>query len=256
MILSDFTESVSKIYSPSEANFLFNYIRREKVEIEIEDIINRLNQNEPIDYILGYTYFYGLKINVDRSTLIPRPETEELVGMIIEDNLSKANLQIIDIGTGSGCIAIALAKRLKNSIITAIDISEDALRIAKENAKANEVQINTQLNDILVRENWLDETYDIIISNPPYISTKEFANMSPSVTKYEPEIALFVEDDDPLLFYKEILCFAKTRLKKDGLVYFETHQDYQLTEFSGFQMQSIKDISGNIRFLKCSISAP
>ena len=253
MILSDFTESISKTYSPSEAKFLFNYIHREKVETGIELISHRLNQNEPIDYILGYTYFYGLQIKVDTSTLIPRPETEELVEIIIRENQSRANLRILDIGTGSGCIAIALAKGLKNPIITAIDISENALSVCQVNADKHNVQIEIINNDVLDRENWLVEKYDIIVSNPPYISTNESETLSSSVKNFEPGIALFVEDEDPLLFYKEILSFAKSRLHKNGLVYFETHQDYQLTEYSGFQIKSIKDMSGNLRFLKCSV---
>jgi release factor glutamine methyltransferase len=251
MILSDFTKSISKIYSPSEANFLFNYIHREKVEIGIEVIAHRLNQNEPIDYILGYTYFYDVKINVDTSTLIPRPETEELVEMILQENKSRSDLRILDIGTGSGCIGIALAKNLNSPSITAIDVSESALSICQKNAFENNVQIDFIKNDILNQDNWLEGNYDIIVSNPPYISRKEADKLNASVKNFEPGIALFVEDEDPLLFYKEILGFAKRRLHKNGLVYFETHQDYQLNEFSGFQIKSIKDMSGNLRFLKC-----
>jgi release factor glutamine methyltransferase len=251
MILSDFTKSISKIYSPSEANFLFNYIHREKLEIGIEVIAHRLNQNEPIDYILGYTYFYDVKINVDTSTLIPRPETEELVEMILQENKSRSDLRILDIGTGSGCIAIALAKNLNSPSITAIDVSESALSLCQKNAFENNVQIDFIKNDILNQDNWLDGNYDIIVSNPPYISRKEADKLNVSVKNFEPGIALFVEDEDPLLFYKEILGFAKSRLHKNGLVYFETHQDYQLNEFSGFQIKSIKDMSGNLRFLKC-----
>jgi release factor glutamine methyltransferase len=251
MILSDFTKSISKIYSPSEANFLFNYIHREKLEIGIEVIAHRLNQNEPIDYILGYTYFYDVKINVDTSTLIPRPETEELVEMILQENKSRSDLRILDIGTGSGCIAIALAKNLNSPSITAIDVSESALSLCQKNAFENNVQIDFIKNDILNQDNWLDGNYDIIVSNPPYISRKEADKLNVSVKNFEPGIALFVEDEDPLLFYKEILRFAKSRLHKNGLVYFETHQDYQLNEFSGFQIKSIKDMSGNLRFLKC-----
>jgi release factor glutamine methyltransferase len=251
MILSDFTKSISKIYSPSEANFLFNYIHREKLEIGIEVIAHRLNQNEPIDYILGYTYFYDVKINVDTSTLIPRPETEELVEMILQENKSRSDLRILDIGTGSGCIAIALAKNLNSPSITAIDVSESALSLCQKNAFENNVQIDFIKNDILNQDNWLDGNYDIIVSNPPYISRKEADKLNVSVKNFEPGIALFVEDEDPLLFYKEILGFAKSRLHKNGLVYFETHQDYQLNEFSGFQIKSIKDMSGSLRFLKC-----
>lgn len=245
---------LSSNFTDSEKRFLLQYIEKEKSSIPLDEIISRLNQGEPIDYILGYTYFYGLKIGVNSHTLIPRPETEELVELIINENISKDSMKILDIGTGSGCIALALKYNLPTSTITAIDVSQEAIEKAKENSKNLNLEIDFKLVNILDESQWnqLGE-YDIIVSNPPYISVEEKKDMSDSVLDFEPHLALFVEQD-PLIFYKKILEFAKTHLSKNGKVYFETSQLNQLEEFKGYDIKKIKDLSGNWRFLKCSKS--
>ena len=161
----------------------------------IKRIINELKENKPIQYILGEAEFYGLKFKVNKHTLIPRPETEELVEWILKEEFSSA----LDIGTGSGCIAITLAKNT-NAKITAIDVSEDALQVAKENARINEVEINFLQQDILQTTSL--PKVDVIVSNPPYVLESEKENMQANVLKYEPNLALFVEDNNPLIFYK------------------------------------------------------
>lgn len=238
-------------FTDSEKRFLLQYIEKENSSILLDEIITRLNQGEPIDYILGYIYFYGLKIGVNSHTLIPRPETEELVELIINENKSKDNLKILDIGTGSGCIALALKKNLPTSQISGIDISQEAIEKAKQNAVNLNLEIDFKQVDILDKSLWnnLGE-YDIIVSNPPYISVEEKKEMSNSVLDFEPHLALFVEQD-PLIFYKKILEFAKTHLAEKGLVYFETSQLTQLEEYPNFQIKKIKDLSENWRFLKC-----
>lgn len=242
---------LSTLYSESEKKFLLQYLRRERPGSDYGDIIARLNKGEPIDYILGYTYFYGLKIYVDSSTLIPRPETEELVALIVEENKHRSHLKIVDIGTGSGCIAVALSQHLHTSYISAWDISPAAIEKAKENADAYSVNIDFQCRDICSETLLEVETlFDIIVSNPPYIPEYELSSLSPSVLDYEPRTALIAEKD-PLIFYRKILDFARTHLSAEGRVYFETSQVIQLESYPGFQIEKIKDMSGNWRFLKC-----
>lgn len=242
---------LSDNFSESEKRFLLQYIEKENPTIPFDEIITRLNQGEPIDYILGYTYFYGLKIEVSKDTLIPRPETEELVELILNENQSKSGLKILDIGTGSGCIALVLKSNLVNAEVTALDISDAALEISKKNSVHFDLNINFILLDMLNEKLWSQlGSYDIIVSNPPYIPQEEKKDMTSSVLDYEPHLALFVEND-PLLFYKQILKFASSHLKSNGLVYFETSQTIQLEEYRGFHIEKQKDLSGNWRFLKC-----
>lgn len=242
---------LSDNFSDSEKRFLLQYIERENPSIPFDEIISRLNQGEPIDYILGYTYFYGLKIEVSKDTLIPRPETEELVELILNENQTRSGLKILDIGTGSGCIALALKYNLVNAEVTAIDISSKALEIAKKNSDHLDLNINFIPLDILNEQLWSHLThYDIIVSNPPYIPQEEKTDMTTSVLDYEPHLALFVEND-PLIFYKQILKFAKSHLNPNGQVYFETSQTIQLEEYDGFHIEKQKDLSGNWRLLKC-----
>lgn len=209
---------------------LYMPISGKKID-KFENAIKRLKKQEPIQYIIGVTEFYGLPFKVTESTLIPRPETEELVHWTLESSKCKnKDLTILDIGTGTGCIAIALAKNLPNAKIYAVDLSTKALTIAKTNAKLNSVSVEFLELDIL---NWdastddfqfKDLTFDIIVSNPPYVRTLEKAQMSANVLKYEPDLALYVKDDDPLIFYKKIAEFAKTFLKNDGQLFFEINQ--------------------------------
>jgi len=238
-------------FSESEKRFLLQYIEREGHPLSSEEIITRLNLNEPIDYILGYTYFYNLRLKVNGSTLIPRPETEELVEFIINEHQGTSPIKILDIGTGSGCIALALEAHIQNSSVHAIDFSEPALTIARENAHTLNSKIEFHKIDILEEASWsFLGKYDIIVSNPPYIPRDEKGAMTCTVLNYEPHEALFVEQD-PLLFYRKILNFASTHLEINGIVYFETSQAIQLDSFDGFDLEKIKDLSGNWRFLRC-----
>lgn len=222
------------------------------------DIIKRLKQEEPIQYIVGETEFFGLSFKVNPSTLIPRPETEELVQWIIED-LTLANIQnpkILDIGTGSGCIAISLAKNLPYAKIHAMDVSKEALKVTKENAILNQVEVECIEADILTaRHNELHK-YDVIVSNPPYVRALEKSTIKNNVLMHEPHLALFVENEDPLLFYKAICEYAVHNLKPKGSLFFEINQ-YLGTEMkqllNTFNFESVElrqDIFGNDRMLK------
>ncbi len=225
----------------------------------IEDIIRRLQNNEPIQYILGETEFFGMRFTVNPDVLIPRPETEELVEWIIQNHKkdNQSPLQVLDIGTGSGCIAISLAKHLPHACVYAIDISEKALETAKLNASINNVNVRFICQDIFkeISSGIFPEKWDIIVSNPPYVSCFEQENMSKNVLDHEPDVALFVPDNDPLLFYRQIAEFGKKHLKKHGKIYVETSALYgqetaDLLQTKGYQQVELKkDISGQDRMV-------
>ena len=223
---------------------------------QIREIINRLIQFEPIQYILGETEFYGLVIKVNPSVLIPRPETEELVDWIISD-YQKMTPSILDIGTGSGCIPIGLVKNLPESAAEGWDISLDALTTAGENARNNHVKIDFQCVDILkYNDHALPPKYDIIVSNPPYITVNQAAFMHENVIHHEPHIALFVPDTDPLIFYRAIANLAINRLKPGGHLYFEINESLgyetvELLKSKGFINITLKnDINGKERMIR------
>ncbi len=222
---------------------------------QFQTALQRLSRHEPIQYILGQTEFFGMRFRVNSHVLIPRPETEELVQWILDDrDAAGENLQILDIGTGSGCIAITLAKNLPGSRVTAMDISPGALETARENARKHDVAVNFILEDILMTKA-LEEQYDIIVSNPPYVRDLEKKEMQANVLKNEPEQALFVSDEDPLLFYQKIAFLAKKALKPRGKLYFEINQYLPeetrgLMKTFGFSSELRKDIFGNFRMLK------
>ena len=188
--------------------------------------VKDLLKNKPIQYIIGETEFCDLKFKVNENVLIPRPETSELVMNIVNSQLSTFNsqLSILDIGTGSGCIAISLAKRIPNSKVYALDISEKALEVAKGNAINNNVDVTFINDDILSLKNNIDTKFDIIVSNPPYVRELEKADMRDNVLNWEPHNALFVSDNDPLIFYRNILEFAKTHLNENGEIWFEINE--------------------------------
>jgi release factor glutamine methyltransferase len=236
-------------------------------EIEIDEnqllvwnsIITELKNQKPIQYILGETFFYGLRFEVNQNTLIPRPETEELVEWIISENKKSqqsSNLKVLDIGTGSGCIAISLAKNLPNAKVSALDISEEALNVAKNNAEFNQVTIDFILADVLAIEK-LPDTFDVIVSNPPYVRESEKDLMQQNVLSNEPHIALFVENENPLLFYDKIAELAKNHLTENGVLYFEINQylgeeTVDLLKTKGFKnIELKKDIYGVDRMVKC-----
>lgn len=227
----------------------------------LQKAIAALKKNIPIQYITGETEFYGLKFNVNESVLIPRPETEELVDWILENSKPKtqnSKLKILDIGTGSGCIAISLAKNLSNTDVFALDISSEALKIAKKNALLNKVDIYFSEIDILNTPD-LPEKYNIIVSNPPYVRELEKELMQQNVLAYEPHLALFVKDNNPLLFYDRIADLANKHLSKKGSLYFEINQylgneTVALLKQKGFQnIELKKDIFGVDRMIKAVI---
>lgn len=217
--------------------------------------VSRLQQHEPIQYITGTTLFYDLPFKVNRHTLIPRPETEELVAWIIEDAKEKKSLEILDIGTGSGCIAVSLAKNLENSRVSALDISSETIDVAQANAQVNDIQVTFIQKDIL-QESTLPESYDIIVSNPPYVRELEKKEMEQNVLDYEPELALFVSNEDPLVFYRKITQFAKDHLKVGGFLFFEINEYLSkemtvLLSSNGFRDIVVrKDIFGKDRMVK------
>ena len=217
-------------------------------------IVKRLQKGEPIQYILGVTEFYGLDLKVTSSVLIPRPETEELVEWILLET-KQLNPHILDIGTGSGCIAITLSKKMKYATVDAWDVSAEALEVAKENAKANNVSIKFSKVDVLAKQD-LDKRFDIIVSNPPYIIESEKKVMSKNVLDFEPHQALFVSNNDALIFYDRIADIAVKLLNKNGMLYFEINQAYgqqivQLLQQKNFiNIELKKDISGNYRMIR------
>lgn len=225
-----------------------------------EVIVSELKKQKPIQYILGETEFYGLRFLVDENVLIPRPETEELIELIIKeqakDKMQKAKVRILDIGTGSGCIAISLAKNSPNAQVFALDVSEKAILIAKKNAEINNVNVIFIHKNILETVN-LEQEFDSIVSNPPYVRMLEKAEINPNVLEYEPHLALFVEDNDALLFYRKIAELAKKNLSENGSLYFEINQylakeTVDLLENLGFKNIVLhKDIYENNRMISC-----
>jgi release factor glutamine methyltransferase len=221
-------------------------------------VVVELKKQKPIQYILGVTEFYGLPFLVNENVLIPRPETEELVDLIItnesRENREEGKVSILDIGTGSGCIAISLAKNLSNAEVFAIDVSEEALEVAKKNAVLNNVDVTFHLKDILKVDN-LEQQFDTIVSNPPYVRNLEKAAINSNVLDYEPHLALFVADNEALLFYRKITQLAKLHLKPKGKLYFEINQylgkeTIALVESFGFKNVILhKDIYGNDRMI-------
>ena len=220
--------------------------------------LSQLKQERPIQYILGKAHFCELEFRVDENVLIPRPETEELVYWIlgeVQTKYSREEVKILDIGTGSGCIAISLAKNLPNAKVYALDISKKALQMAEQNALDNEVEIVFLEADILSIEGFKDK-FDVIVSNPPYVRELEKLEMKNNVVEHEPGLALFVSDGDPLIFYKKITCFALGHLRKSGILFFEINQYLgeemkQLLRAENFsEIELRKDMFGNDRMLK------
>jgi release factor glutamine methyltransferase len=221
----------------------------------LEAYTDRLLKGEPLQYILGQADFYGLKFRVSPAVLIPRQETQELVHLILEQHSSEDALHVLDIGTGSGCIPITLKKYRHHWMLTGVDISEGALQIARENGRLNRVEVNFKQLDILSATPVAD-SLDIIVSNPPYIPKAEARLMADHVLKHEPVIALFVEDADPLLFYRKIAVFSQTALKKGGVLYFELNEFNAnevaklLVELHFTGVELFQDISGKDRMIK------
>ena len=265
-------EQLSKSYEPQEANALARIIFCDMLgqsnvdyylckdmdlsgneEEKVKSILQRLEKYEPIQYIEGKKYFSGREFFVRQGVLIPRPETEELVELAAQ--ACKPNAKILDIGTGSGCIAISLAKKLPEAEVHAWDISEAALEVAKQNNEQLSASVHFEQHDILTYQATGEETFDLIISNPPYITESEKAEMETNVLAWEPSIALFVPDNDPLLFYRRIGELALRMLTPNGKLFFEINRAYgdatkQLLCNQGYKNIHIqKDLSGNDRFV-------
>lgn len=275
---SYFSEELISVFPQTEVDSFFfllieeyldlkriNLILQPNIEISsdikelLDKALERLKKEEPIQYILGKTEFYGLPFKVNNNTLIPRPETEELVEWIVKEAKNKQGLlSILDIGTGTGCIPICLKKHLPNTNVSAIDISEEAIEIAKQNAKLNKVEISF-INQDIIKTLELNGMFDIIVSNPPYVRELEKVEIKNNVLKNEPHLALFVKDDNPLLFYKKIADLAKYNLTKNGLLFFEINQylgaeTVEMLKNKGFtQIELQKDIFGNDRMIKASL---
>ena len=221
----------------------------------IISICGELKTGKPLQYILGETSFYNCVIRVNRETLIPRPETEELVDLIIKENRGFTG-KILDVGTGTGCIAIALAVNIPGSVITGIDISEEAIKTAKENALLNSVQLTLIVADIFNAEFNFPDKADIVVSNPPYIRESEKQFIAKNVIDFEPHMALFVPDTDPIIYYRAIVRSAANILKPEGKIYFEINEAmgksiFQLLGSSGYSgIEIVKDINGKERIIK------
>jgi release factor glutamine methyltransferase len=271
-----FIETLTPIYDTVEAESFFYLILEQNHQMkridlalqpevtftakQLEDwnaILAKLQQEIPIQYLLGKTHFYGLDFKVDGNVLIPRQETEELVDWIIRNQqINKpTSQQVLDIGTGSGCIAISLAKNMPDAKVCAIDVSEKALFVAQKNADLNQVDVTFLHQNILETED-LNATFDIIVSNPPYVRNLEKVEIKKNVLEHEPHLALFVEDHDALIFYRKIAELAQKNLKENGQLYFEINQYLgremiELLESMGFVEVALrKDIYGNDRMIR------
>jgi release factor glutamine methyltransferase len=255
MLIEEFS-GISKTRVISEPHLTITESELLNIHFAVKD----LNNHKPIQYIIGKTEFYGFPIKVNSNVLIPRQETEELVELVIRENQHRKNLRILDIGTGSGCIAIAISKNLPTAEILAIDISQVAIQTAKSNAQLNEANINFCCLDFLNESNWSKfEFLDIITSNPPYVRYSEKALMKKNVLNFEPEKALFVDDENPLIFYKAIAYFARHNLNKSGKIYCEINQYLgkeivNLFDQEGFaDVYLMKDLNGNDRIIAAKL---
>lgn len=254
-------------------SLIFSVTGIEKKEIALdpgrvigEDIENLLYQglreliaHKPIQYVTGMAYFYGLELAVNPSVLIPRPETEELVKWVADDHKEKSGLRVLDIGTGSGCIILALGKLLQQPHLTAVDISENAIRTALGNANKSGISVDFKKINILDESEWNElGIYDLIISNPPYVRESEKSLMQANVLDYEPPGALFVPDNDPLLFYRAIARFSRLKLSQNGKLYLEINvnigeETIFLLKNEGFTEITLKrDMQDKDRMIRCS----
>ena len=264
-----FNQSLFEIYSSEELKiFYYNIMQqltnKSKVELMTNnyelshdkeklffEYINRLSNNEPIQYVLGNTIFNNLEFDLDSSVLIPRPETEELVDLIINYECKKE--KILDIGSGSGCIAVTLAKYIEKSNVTALEICSNAVKIINKNAEKHNVKINIICDDFLTFQT--NSTFDLIVSNPPYITYSQKDKISKNVLNYEPHKALFVDDGDPLIFYKSILDFSESNLNVDGNIFFEINHIFYnemiqlVSKYQNFSYKLIKDFHKKNRFI-------
>lgn len=271
-IISHISVSIEHLYSPQECGRIARMVAaaltnepeikyliepKQIIDIELEEAVAQLASGRPVQYIIGHTEFYGLEFNVREGVLIPRPETEELVAWAIQEAKQFSEPKILDICTGSGCIAIALKSSLPQSSLTAIDLSTEALTIARENATKLETEVEFIHDDALAGLQTLSgRTFDIIVSNPPYIPATEMVAMHINVIEHEPYEALFVSDDDPLIFYREIARAAKRLLSDKGALLFECHetlaeQTQQMLSAEGYKAELRCDFLAKPRMICC-----
>ena len=242
-------------YSEVELLIKGNEVLSDFVIGKIDSVVERVERGEPLQYVLGWARFEGNRYMVTPDTLIPRPETQELVDIIISRHGEEKDLRVMDVGTGSGCIAISLARGLKFAQVSAIDISQPALEVARENAKMLKTRVNFECRDALSLTPKRGEKYDIIVSNPPYIAEYERKDMEHSVLDYEPSTALFVPNDDPLRFYRAIASFAIEALSQGGHIYYEINPLFatemlEMMRGMGYNdIEIINDMQGRKRML-------
>ncbi len=220
-----------------------------------EDHLQRLMAATPVQYVTGYSWFMGERFHVNEDVLIPRPETEELVAWV-KDSVDLPDVRILDVGTGSGCIPVMLKKLIRNAEVHAVDISDPALAVARQNAATHQTEILFHQADFLDENQWTGiPDMNVIVSNPPYIPLANKDQMEKNVVDHEPHIALFVPDDDPLKFYRSILAFADRKLKPGGMIFFETHYDQaqEVAALAGASAEIRKDLSGKERMVKISL---
>jgi release factor glutamine methyltransferase len=254
-----------KIFSWTPAELMLNndYRLTESELLLVRDFVKRLQNHEPLQYIIGYTEFCDLKIFCDSRALIPRPETEELVYKVLSYNKTNSpETKILDLCTGSGCIALALKSKLNHAELTGIDVSDDALQLAQKNAESLNLSVSWLKDDVLqlADSNVLKtQIWDVIVSNPPYIPENDKSKMSANVLEFEPHLALFVENEHPIVFYERIIEFAKHNLKNDGLLAFELHENLadevkESCSQNGFSAVEIfEDLQGKPRMLVARI---
>lgn len=288
-----YASQLESIYGSDEANALImilleHYFNIDRVKMALEPdlrlseselltlhfAVKELLKNKPVQYVIGETEFCGMRFFVNENVLIPRPETQELVEQLAVSSYqfssfrpkrsgvekSPANVSILDIGTGSGCIAISLAKLIPNSDVTAVDVSEKAIEVARKNAEANGVNVHFVLDDILEPSTTelIDNQFDIIVSNPPYVCEGEKSEMRANVLEHEPSSALFVPDSDPLVFYRKILEYAQKALQPKGQIWFEINEKFgketaELCREKGFKnIEIIKDFRGKERVVRAN----
>ena len=276
---NDFQNQLKKIYDERESENISDWVfenvtgqkrwerRNNPNELkeayfnQLQNYLQQLLVQKPVQYVLNEAWFYKMKFFVNENVLIPRPETEELVEWIIKNvrrTTYDVRCTILDIGTGSGCIPVSLKRELHNTNVTAIDVSEKALQVAKKNAESLDAKIDFLKIDFLNENNWKAlPQFDIIVSNPPYIPFQEKEKLAKNVTAFEPGIALFVENKNPFIFYKKISAFAKSHLKQNGKIYVEVHEEYanqvkDIFEDAGFISEIKKDIYGKERMVRAT----
>jgi release factor glutamine methyltransferase len=277
-----YRDQLVDLYGPEESSSLMAILFEHYVSLKRHEILSgsarRITESEllkihfackellkqlPVQYITGIAWFYGQAFKVTPDVLIPRPETEELCDWVIKDSKNyfreKSTLRILDIGTGSGCIALTLKLNIENAIVTALDVSENALKVAKSNAIGLNASIEFLIVDILNSNQWPVGSFDVIVSNPPYVLDAEKALMKNNVLENEPHLALFVPDDNPLMFYGAIAKFARQSLTAEGRLYFEINEKLQnemkvLLENLGFRQIGFKnDMNNKVRMMCCSL---